>query len=64
VQKTTIYPACEPKPPSPAPSLFNKAEGNFLLRLQSHFKELETTFFFSSTDKELFFSPEKKKENR
>merc|ERR1719192_2265571 len=28
----TIYPACEPKPPSPAPTEFNKAEENFFLQ--------------------------------
>jgi len=28
----TIYPACEPKPPSPAPTEFNKAEEKLFLR--------------------------------
>ena len=30
--RPTIYPACEPKPPSPAPTEFNKAEEKLFLQ--------------------------------
>jgi len=47
VQKTegkeaaSIYPACEPKPPSPAPSQFNKAREKHFIRLESYFLKTE-----------------------
>jgi hypothetical protein len=59
-KKTTIYPACEPKPPLPAPSQFNKAEGKLFSGFNLIFKELETTFFFLQRTKNYFLSQEKK----
>jgi len=65
VEKTedTIYLACEPKPPSPAPSQFNKAEGKLFLRLQSRFQRIGNNILFSSTDEKLLFSLQKKGKN-
>ena len=63
MQKTslTIYPACEPKPPLPAPSQFNKAEGKLFSGFNLIFKELETTFFFLQRTKNYFFLQKKEK---
>jgi len=40
----TIYPACEPKPPSPAPTEFNKAEKKLFLQSCLWMRENKTLF--------------------
>merc|ERR1712060_33622 len=55
----TIYPACEPKPPSPAPTEFNKAEEKLFLRQQKTFSGNKKTFSpapseFNKAEEKLF----------
>jgi len=66
VQKTegketaSIYPACEPKPPSSAPSQFNKAREKHFIRLESYFLKTETKIFFWEPENQIFLLENRK----
>jgi len=66
VQKTegkeaaSIYPACEPKPPSSAPSQFNKAREKHFVRLESYFLKTENINILWEPENQIFLLENRK----